>query len=115
MNILYFFNKSSLLGLAICTCSGLAGAQGFLDFNTPSVRDKAAVQSQEQSLHQPLRQNLAALEAGHFLLDNIQIRDERARTPDFEAMADADFYASTGAQVLEGKPSGGTLASVWNN
>lgn len=115
MKISSMFNRNSVLGLTVLLYSGLASAQGFLDFDAPSVRAKAPAKSEEQALHQPLRQNLAALEAGQFLLDNIQIRDERARTPDFEAMADADFYASTGAQVLEGQTAGGKLASVWNN
>lgn len=111
------FIAATTLGLASILCSGLASAQSFLDFDQPSVRAKTTETSQlqEPGLHQPLRQNLAALEAGQFLLDSIQIRDERARTPDFEAMADAGFYESEGAAVMEGQAKTGKLASTWNN
>lgn len=106
-----FIKYSAALGLIAFFQAGLVNAQSFLDFDQPSVRASSQVQS--QGLHQPLRQNLAALEAGQFLLDSIQIRDERARTPDFEAMSDAGFYETAGAAVMEGQTKAGKLASVW--
>ena len=109
--------QSVALGLAALFQAGLVNAQGFssdfLNFDQPSVR--AASQVSDQGLHQPLRRNLASLEAGQFLLDSIQIQDERARTPDFEAMADAAFHESEGAAVMDGQAHGGKLASVWND
>lgn len=109
----FIITQSIALGLVVLFQAGLANAQGFLDFDKPSVR--ATSQASDQGLHQPLRQNLAALEAGQFLLDSIQIKDERARTPDFEAMADAGFYENEGAAVMEGQVKSGKLASVWND